>query len=62
MKYFREDKDVVGGVLLRWFCGIKKSACNAGDTGNMALIPGLDRSLGGREWQRTPVFLPKKIP
>ena len=38
----------------------KESACNAGDTGNVALIPGLDRSLGGREWQPTPVFLPKK--
>ena len=36
----------------------KKSACNVGDLG---LIPGLGRSPGGREWQHTPVFLPREF-
>ena len=35
----------------------KESACNAEDPG---LIAGLGRSLGGRKWQPTPVFLPGK--
>ena len=34
-------------------------AINAGDLG---LIPGLGRSLGGRAWQCTPVFLPGEFP
>ena len=62
MKYFRGDKEVGGGSASPMALWDKKSACNAGNTGNMALIPGLDRSLGGREWQPTPVFLPKKNP
>ena len=33
----------------------KESACRAGD---LALIPGLGRSPGGRAWQPTPVLLP----
>ena len=37
----------------------KESACNAGDLG---LIPGLGRSLGGRIWQLTAVFLPGESP
>ena len=36
----------------------KESVCNAGDTGATGLIPGLERSPGGRKWQLTPVFLP----
>ena len=34
---------------------LQESACNAGDT---VSIPGSGRSLGGRKWQTTPVFLP----
>lgn len=37
-----------------WFSGKKKSACNAGATGNMGLILSLGRSPGE---QTTPVFL-----
>ena len=36
----------------------KESACNAGDTRDTGLIPGLGRSPGGGHWQPTPVFLP----
>ena len=41
----------------------KESACNAGDTG---LIPGVERSCGGkilwrREWIPTPVLLPGEV-
>ena len=38
----------------------KEPACNAGDTGNVALIPGSGGSLWRRKWQPTPVFLPGK--
>ena len=34
---------------------VKASAYNVGDLGS---IPGSGRSLGGRKWQPTPVFLP----
>ena len=40
--------------------GSKEPACNAGDTGNVALIPGSGGSLWRRKWQPTPVFLPGK--
>ena len=40
--------------------GIKKPACNAGDTEDTDLLPGSGRSSGGGKWQPTPVFLPKK--
>ena len=36
----------------------KESFCNAGDTGDLGLIPGLRRSLWRRKSQPTPVFLP----
>ena len=32
---------------LPWWLGGKESACNAGDTGDASLIPGLGRSPGG---------------
>ena len=38
----------------------KESACNAGDTGHVGLIPGLGRSPGGGKWQFSPVFLSEK--
>ena len=38
----------------------KKSACNARDTGDSGLIPGLRRSPWRMKWQPTPVFLPGK--
>ena len=38
--------------------GGKESACNAGD---LALIPGLGRSLAEGNGQPTPVFLPGKF-
>ena len=38
----------------------KESSCNAGDTGDMGLIPVLGRSPEGGKWQPTPVFLPEK--
>ena len=40
----------------------KESTCNAGDKGDVDLIPGLGRSTGGGKCQPTPVFLPGKIP
>ena len=47
------------GGLPRWLSS-KESACNAGDTGDMGSNPESGRSLGGRKWQPTPVFLPGK--
>ena len=38
----------------------KESACNAGDTGDLGLIPGLGQYPGDGKWQPTPVFLPEK--
>ena len=38
----------------------KESSCNAGNTGDMGLIPGSERSLGGGKWKCTLVFLPEK--
>ena len=32
---------------LPWWLSSKESSCNAEDTGNMSLIPGLERSEGG---------------
>jgi len=37
-----------------------ESACNAGDTEDLGLIPGLGRSSGRRKWQPIPVILPEK--
>ena len=34
-------------IQLPWWLSGKESACNAGDTGDLGLIPGLGRSLGG---------------
>ena len=42
--------------LPRWLSG-KESTCHAAGAG---LIPRLGRSLGGRKWQRTPLFLPEE--
>ena len=39
----------------------KESAGNAGDTGDVGLIPGSGRSPGAEKWQRTPVYLPEKL-
>ena len=36
----------------------KEPACNAGDAGDMGLIPGVRKSPWRRAWQPTPVFLP----
>ena len=33
--------------MLPWWLSSKESACNAGDTGDEDLIPGLGRSPGG---------------
>ena len=38
---------------------VKNTFANAGDTRDVGLIPGLERSPG-RKWQPTPVFLPGK--
>ena len=35
----------------------KESACNVGD---LSSIPGLERSIGKRTWQSTPVFFPRE--
>ena len=43
---------------LPWWLSIKESACSAGATGDMNLIPGSGRSPWGRAWPPTPVFLP----
>ena len=40
---------------------VKKTPVNAGNAGDMDLIPGLGRSPG-EEWQPTPVFLAWGIP
>ena len=37
-----------------------ESDCNAGDTEDPGLIPGLGRSSGRRKWQPIPVSLPEK--
>ena len=36
------------------------SACNAGDSGEVGLIPGSGRFPWRRKWKPTPVFLPEK--
>ena len=63
MKNFRGDKEVGGGgsasPMALWD---KKSVCNAGDTGNMALIPGLDRSLEEENGNLLQYSCLKKIP
>ena len=38
----------------------KESACNAGDAGDMGLIPESQRSSRGEKWQPTPGLLPEK--
>ena len=38
----------------------KESACNAGSTGDMGLIPEVRKILWRRSWQPVPVFLPGK--
>ena len=38
----------------------KESTCNAGDTGDMGLIPGLGRSTWRRLWKPTSVFFPEE--
>ena len=40
--------------------GVKNPPTNAGDTGNMSLIPGWGRVSGGEKWQPTPAFSPRK--
>ena len=37
---------------------VKNPPGNAGDTGHVCLIPGLERSPGGGKWQPSPGFLP----
>ena len=46
--------------ILKVKCGVsgKNPPANAGDVRDMGSIPGLGRSLGGKAWQSTPVFLP----
>ena len=41
------NQEYAVGGLHRWLSG-KESACNAGDAGDVGLIPGLGRSPGGR--------------
>ena len=41
---------------------LKESACNAGDTGDEGLTPGVRKIPRRRKWQPTPVFLPGNIP
>ena len=42
---------------------VKNPPGDAGDAGDMGLIPGLGRSTGGgNEWQPTPVCLPGNSP
>ena len=41
-----------------WWLSGKEHTCNAGDTGDVGLIPGSGRSPGGGAWQLIPVFLP----
>ena len=43
-----------------WFSVKKKSACDAGDTGDLGAIPGFGRSPVGGKWQSIPVFLIEK--
>ena len=37
----------------------KEFTCNAGDTGDLVLIPESGRSSGGGKWQPAPVLLPE---
>ena len=41
---------------------VKNLSPNAGDAGDVGLIPGLGRCFGGIKWHPTPVVLPGKIP
>ena len=41
----------------QWLNG-KESTCNAGDAGDIGLIPWVGKIPWGRAWQPTPVFLP----
>ena len=43
---------------LPWWLSVIDSACNAGDTGDVNMIPGSGRSPWRRAWQPTPVFVP----
>ena len=48
--------------ILPSFCGgsdSKESSCNVEDLGS---VPGWGRFPGGRAWEPTPVFLPRKSP
>ena len=38
----------------------RKSACNAGDIGDVGWVPGPERSPGDGKWQPALVFLPEK--
>jgi len=39
---------------------VKNLPANVGDVRERSSIPGLGRSSGRREWQLTPVFLPRE--
>ena len=43
---------------LHWWLSSKESACNAGATGGVGLIPGSGKIPWRRKWQPTPVVLP----
>ena len=49
-------------VALRGACGsvVKHVPANAGDTGDVGSIPGVEKIPSRRKWQLTPVFLPGK--
>ena len=59
-------------IILKVSCGsfwgfpggtvVKNPSAIAGDVRAAGLTPGSGRSLGGRKWQSTPVFLPGKSP
>ena len=44
-------------ILPQWLSN-KESICNAGDSGDKGLTPGLGRFPWGKAWQTTAVFLP----
>ena len=46
--------------LSRWLSG-KDPPANAGDAGDVGLMPGSERSPGGGNGKSTPVFLPGKF-
>ena len=56
------NNPVTPEIGLPWLLSSKESTCNAGDAGDVSLIPGLGRSPGGGHGNPLQYFYLKKIP